>query len=97
MLNEIITIIVGAVMSTVSAVLLGWLVPYLKSKTTVNQRIALTGLVEAAVAAAEQIFDKPGAGVKKKAFVVDWLGKHGVNQDDVNELIEAAVYALKHE
>ena len=69
-----------------------------------NERDTLMRCVEIAVAAAEQIFkSKSGAGAEKKAHVVQSLFDLGLVKSqsvadlsqEVNDMIEAAVYALK--
>ena len=60
-------------------------------------------MVILAVKAAEQTFKEPGSGKAKKAevirFVSEWLTKHGmkVTDEELSQLIEAAVYQMKQE
>ena len=83
-------------MALMSALLTGFVIPWIRSKTSEAQRKALFELAQIAVRAAEQIFNKPGFGEEKKKFVIEWLEKRGVSKDDINALIEAVVFDLKH-
>lgn len=93
-----ITTIVEAVFALMGAVITAVVVPYIRSRTTAQQRAEISGWVRTAVSAAEQIYTGSGKGDKKKAYVLDWLYKHGVTVDEskLDALIEAAVYDLKN-
>lgn len=71
-------------------------VPFLKSKTTKEQRENLEFWVRIAVNAAEQVFKGAGLGEKKKQYVVDFLNSKGIviTEDQLDALIEAAVFEL---
>ena len=97
MMNEAIDIIVTAVLALISLVLTGVIIPWIKSKTTASQRDALKRLVDEGVRAAEQVFGRPGFGEEKKEYVYSWLEKLGIKREDVDELIETAVFELKRE
>lgn len=95
-LKFIIIVAVAAVAGVVS---------YIANKHfTTTEKDAMMRCVEIAVAAAEQIFkSKSGAGAEKKAHVVKSLFELGLVKSqsvadlsqEVNDMIEAAVYALK--
>lgn len=88
------TEIFEAVIALVAALITAFLVPYIKSRTTAQQQATIAGLVEVAVAAAEQLYES-GQGEAKKSYVVTWLQAAGVEVDDtVDAMIEAAVYAI---
>ena len=63
----------------------------------------LFDMVALAVRAAEQTITESGQGKAKKAkvikFLTEWLGGKGiiVSDDDLSDLIEAAVYQMKKE
>ena len=44
----------------------------------------------------EQLYKGSGRGNEKKAYVLEWLNKHGVTMDEtkLDALIEAAVHEL---
>ena len=54
-------------------------------------------MVNIAVSAAEMIFQEGGSGAAKKDWVINYLKEHGVDVDEeqVNALIESAVYELQ--
>ncbi len=91
-----ITPVVEAVAALIAAVVTAFVVPYIKSRTTTNQQQQINAWVRIAVTAAEQIYAGSGRGEEKKAYVIDWLRKHGVTVDEskLDALIEAAVFEL---
>lgn len=91
-----ITPIVEAVAALIAALVTAVVVPYIKSRTTTNQQQQINAWVRIAVTAAEQIYAGSGRGEEKKAYVIDWLRKHGVTVDEskLDALIEAAVFEL---
>jgi ribosome-interacting GTPase 1 len=72
-------------------------VPYVRSKTTKEQRENAYVLVTLAVRAAEQIFFGAGKGEEKKKYVLEYLEKRGIKltKEDLEVMIEAAVKELK--
>lgn len=98
-MNIDITAIVNAGIALIVAVITIWLVPWIKSITTAQQREDLIVWVKIAVAAAEQIYIGDKRGAEKKQYVLDFLAKYGfsVNEDRVNAAIEAAVRELNSE
>ena len=91
-----ITTIVEAVAALIAAIITAFVVPCIKSRTTTNQQQQINAWVRIAVTAAEQIYAGSGRGKEKKAYVIDWLRKHGVTVDEskLDALIEAAVFEL---
>ena len=91
-----ITPILEAVATLAVALITTFVVPYIKSKTTLEQQTQLNAWVKIAVTAAEQVYEGPGQGDKKKVYVLSWLKSHGivVDEDKVDAMIEAAVYEL---
>lgn len=91
-----ITMIVNAVIALIAAIISVFVIPWIKSKTTSQQREDLIAWVKIAVAAAEQIYKGDKRGAEKKQYVLDFLNKNGfsVNEDSVNAAIEAAVKQL---
>ncbi|GIP53100.1 hypothetical protein J42TS3_21350 [Paenibacillus vini] len=80
----------------IAAVITTFVVPYIRSKTTEQQRQQIAAWTRIAVAAAEQIYNGPGRGDEKKRYVLDFLAARGytVDTDAINALIEAAVHEL---
>lgn len=91
-----ITPLCMAVMALAAVVITLYLVPWIKSKTTKEQRESINVLVKIAVQAAEQIFAGTGRGEEKKAYVMDFLAKKNLKIDmaELDKLIEAAVLAV---
>ena len=96
-MKEAIDIIITAVIALISLAFTGVVVPWVKSKTTANQRDAIKKLVDEGVRAAEQVFGRPGFGEEKKEYVYTWLEKRGISREEADKLIEAAVFELKRE
>lgn len=94
-----ITVIINAVIALIAAVVSTFLIPWIKSKTTAQQREELVAWVKIAVSAAEQIYIGSGRGADKKRYVLDFLANNGftVDTDSVNAAIEAAVKQLNSE
>lgn len=94
-----ITTIINAVIALIAAVITAFVIPWVKSKTTSQQREDLIAWIKIAVAAAEQIYIGDKRGAEKKQYVLDFLAKYGfsVNEDSVNAAIEAAVRELNNE
>lgn len=91
-----ITPIMEAVATLAVALITTFVVPYIKSKTTLEQQNQLNAWVKIAVTAAEKVYEGPGQGDKKKVYVLTWLKGHGivVDEDKLDAMIEAAVYEL---
>jgi hypothetical protein len=92
------TTIIEALAVLVAAIITAVVVPYIKSRTTAGQQQEINAWVKIAVVAAERLFAGAGRGEEKKAYVLEFLKAHGITLDEerVNALIEAAVYALKN-
>ena len=90
------TEIVQAAVALMAAIITGFVVPWIKSKTTAQEQEALLRWVRVAVSAAEQIYAGSGRGAQKKQWVLDFLAKNGmkVDSDAVMAAIESAVYGL---
>lgn len=91
-----ITTVIEAVFALVAAVITAIIIPYIKSRTTAQQREEIKAWVKIAVSAAEQVYKGSGRGAEKKSCVLSWLNEHGVqiNVDKLDAMIEAAVYEL---
>lgn len=91
-----ITPIVEAIFALLAAVVAYILIPYIKSKTSVEQQQNINGWIKIAVAAAEQIYIGAGRGAEKKLYVLDFLESKGFKLDanSVDAMVEAAVLEL---
>lgn len=94
-----ITPIIEAVIGLVAALITVFLIPYIKSKTTAEQREDLKDWIELAVKAAEKLYEGAGRGDEKRDFVLEWLEKHNFTVDDetLRLVMEAFVKDLDSE
>lgn len=83
-----LTPIIQAVIALLAALVTYKLIPWIKSKTTVEQQTALNIAAKTLVFAAEQIYGE-GKGADKFDYVVMELQNRGFSADPV--IIEAAV------
>lgn len=90
------TPVLQAIVGLCAAIITTFVVPYIKSKTTKEQQTQINEWVRIAVSAAEQVYEGPGKGDEKKAYVLTWLSNHGISidEDKLDAMIEAAVYEL---
>ena len=88
-------------LSLLSLFLTSWLIPMLKSKTTIAQQEIIRAIVNTVVYAAEQLFGS-GTGKEKLAYAtgkaIEFLAKHGIRLDaeTVRPYIESAVLELQN-
>ena len=94
-----ITPVVNAVIALTATVVSVFLIPWIQSKTTAQQRSELVAWAKIGVAAAEQIYVGQGRGDEKKQYVLEFLKSKGfdLNEESVNNAIEAAVKQLNTE
>lgn len=94
-----ITPVVNTVIALAATVVSVFLTPWIKSKTTAQQRSELVAWAKIGVAAAEQIYVGQGRGDEKKQYVREFLKSKGfdLNEESVNNAIEAAVKQLNTE
>ena len=91
-----ITPILQAFVSLLAAFVAVFFIPWIRSKTTAEQRKEIADWVKIAVAAAEQLYQGSGRGEEKKQYVLEWLYGNGlaVDESQLDAMIEAAVYEL---
>ncbi len=96
LMNELLLQILLVIVSLIGVLITYVLVPYLNARTTETQQKQIALWVQIAVEAAEQIINKAGAGLDKKAYVLSVLNEKGikVTAEQLDTLIEAAVYQL---
>lgn len=92
-----IELIAKGLLPILTVVISYFLIPFLKEKTTKEQRETALILVQAAVMAAEQIFSDRGKGLEKKEYVFKFLNDRGlkITEAELDVLIEAAVKEMK--
>lgn len=102
-MNDITFNILKIVVTIATALISVYVIPLLKEKLKDAKYQQLLEIVEVAVRAAEQTIKGSGLGSVKKDevinFVSEWMMIHGIeiSQDQLDQLIEAAVYNLKLE
>lgn len=84
------------VLSIVSVLVTGVLVPLLKQKYGKEKVISVMEAVDIAVKAAEQIYKETGQGNLKKQYVLMRLNEQGfkVTEKELDDMIEASVLEL---
>ena len=93
-----LTQVILAAFALISTVVTAVVVPYIREKTTVQQREQLLNWTRIAVTAAEQVFTTAGLGKQKKEYVLAFLSDRGFDVDEIeiDAIIESAVYQLKY-
>ncbi len=96
MTSEQITQIILALITLMGTVVGAFLVPYIKSKTTLQQRENVYAIIVFGVKAAQQIYGQD-TGIEKYDYVVKYIQNKGINIDekDLKVMIESAVKELK--
>lgn len=94
--NELIVQIGTIVIALLGALVTYIVIPFIRSKTTKEQRDNVHFWVWIAVNAAEMIYKEKGQGVLKKEYVLNFLRENGVDilEEQLDALIEASVYEL---
>lgn len=102
-MNELTFDLLKIVISVCAAIITVYAVPYLKTLKEDRRYAQILEMVEVAVRAAEQTIKGAGKGVEKKKEVENiiyaWLLEKGIEitPEQINQLIECAVYQLKQE
>lgn len=93
-----LTQIILAIITLISGIITGFVIPWIKGKLDDRQYDLLATLVRVGVYAAEQLFTRE-EWKEKKAYVVDLLAQNGYSIDAtaVDALIEATVRELRIE
>ena len=96
---EITEIIIKAIITCACVIFTTYIVPYIKTKTNDNRFDILWSYMEAAIRCMEQT-DKTNE--EKKEFVFNYILDKanelaiGLNEKDIDTLVEGAVNAVKH-
>lgn len=91
-----ITSVVTAILALIGAAITTYLIPWIKSKTTAEQRRIAQMIVRTAVYAAEQLFVGEDRGTEKLAYVQKRLEEAKIKLDveAIRDMIEEAVLEL---
>lgn len=92
-----VTPIIKLVLTIIGILITKVLVPYIQSKTSIEEQKEINAWVDIAVAAAQQLFKGENRGEEKKAYVIKWLDDRNIKYDAdvIDTMIEASVYRLK--
>ena len=84
------------ILSIVSVLITGVLIPLLKQKYGKEKVTSVLEAVDIAVKAAEQIYKKSGQGQLKKQYVLMRLNEQGIkiSEKELDDMIEASVLEL---
>ena len=87
-----------ALLILVAVLTIFYLIPWIKSKTTAQQRDNIYFFVSMACRAAEQKY-KSGEGQKKKQYVLEFLHEREltIDEDELEQMIEAIVLEINKE
>lgn len=102
-MNDVSFTILKIVVSVATALISVYVIPLLREKLKGEKYNQIFEIVEVAVRAAEQTIKGSGMGAVKKDqvvdFVMNWAVDHGIaiTMEQVDQLIECAVYNLKME
>ena len=93
-----LTPIINAAVALLAAIITAFVIPWIKRKTTAQDRETMLAWVEIAVAAAQQLYHNLD-GAARKEYVVKFLAEKGYSIDDtaLDNAIEAAVLKLHRE
>ena len=90
-----ITDIVVSLVGLAFLILTGYLIPYIKSKTSVDQWATIQFWTKIAVHAAEQIYKGSGLGETKKKYVEQFLNNmFTIDEAKLDNVIESEVHNL---
>ena len=94
-ITQIVIAVIGLMVSAVSV----YLIPYIRSKTTEEQRAKIRMWARIAVEAAEMIFREAGSGTLKFQYVSDFLESKGfqLNEQELKIYIESAVLEMRNQ
>lgn len=92
-----LTPIFQAIIILVAALITRYVVPWIKAKTTLDQRREIRDLVSILVFAAEKLYTGSGRGEEKLAWVKERLDAHGykLDTDELVELVNAEIAKLE--
>ena len=93
-----LTTILEAIIALAVAIITVFVIPWIKSRTTAQEREELLAWVDIAVAAAQQLF-YADSGKARLAYALSILESKGfdINDDTVCDAVEAAVLKLHQE
>ena len=93
-----LTPIINAAIALIAALISAFVIPWLRRKTTQQDRETMLAWVEIAVTAAQQLYHTLEGSVRKE-YVLEFLDSKGydISSKDIDNAIEAAVLRLHRE
>lgn len=101
-MNEVSLTVLKIIVSVAVSLITAYVIPAIKSYIKAKEGDALMAAVMKAVKAAEQTIKGSGKGTVKKEKVLEWVhdwltqNKIFITEEDLEQLIEAAVYAINN-
>lgn len=95
-MNETVFNIILLIIPVVSAIITGFIIPFIKSKISATQMEEIIKWVGKAVQAAEVLFDEPQSGEKKREYVINFIDqmfnskKEVITREQIRILLESA-------
>ena len=80
--SDILFKFITLALTVLGGIITYYVIPYLKSKTTSEQRKDLVYWMQLAIKVAEDLYKKEGQGELKKKYVIDWLNQQGIKFTD---------------
>lgn len=92
-----LTPLLQAVIGVIFALLSGFLIPWIRQRTTEEQQKSIRNWVQIAVYAAEKLYNTAGAGPQKLAYVETFLAQHGIalEMDTLTALVNAEIKKME--
>lgn len=92
-MDPLIYEILKLVIMILSAIVVYRIIPFLKAKTSIEQREEAEYWIRIAIRVAEQIYKDKGQGTLKKEYVLEWLNKNGIQitKEQADVLIDLIV------
>lgn len=99
--NEMITVIIKALVAVLSVLITSVVIPYIKGKIGENKYNEIKYYIEYAVRCAEQLYSKEESEQKKQyvvSYVTRKVNEIGIemSEEDISVLIEATVNYIKY-
>ena len=80
--SDILFKFITLALTVLGGIITYYVIPYIKSKTTSEQRKDLVYWMQLAIKVAEDMYNKNGQGELKKKYVIDWLNQQGIKFTD---------------
>lgn len=102
-MNDLLLQILQLVIMIAIALITRYVIPWLKNNTKLAENDFLLDVANIAVRCSEQLFSDPKTGIDKKSLATEYIKRIvaqsniKINDEQIDALIESAVYALNSE